>query len=1122
MNKHSSLLFLFLLSFLLSHSIYAQCIGPVNDCDNDGLLNSIDLDDDNDGVLDTNEGSVFDSYTLEFSQFPNHVSDEPTVALIFDGLTIYTGNQDLRFHDFVITPGDLNGSILDNALVIGAKDGSSNVNVSAGTLFRLYMENDDALGEDAGDIAADIVSGSADLGLNPNDLFDIPFVDITPVDGIHDNYDGFNSLFLDRTGDGLTGDDFSRDGDADIDTEGVDFSPMGAILQFYQGIPGASGVVVDTFFTPIQLLDDGTDSGYASPAPGSDGVITYDATTNISNFSHIVVASITDGTGLDIRVIEMEANLIANIGGGSIPVLTFLSTLDTDGDGSPDHLDLDSDGDGCSDAFESGAVTNLGFNYQFPDVDANSDGFVDAVDDGSNGGTINDGIPDYTATLAQVIDGIGACPVIDSCDAIPSGNTDTDGDGVSDVCDLDDDNDGVLDTDELGTTVVCPVQQISSIGTDLVIDNGTAADLFDLNLANVFYFTNNQNFTVQRDIFTINFSEAVTLTQIDIILDRTISFLENGVQFQVQGFNGTGYDNLTPLITSNGIAESNRELINLTNTTAYQTYRMRWISGGQVGWEPYIQEIQYTANTCNAPIVVETDTDSDGTPDYLDLDSDNDGCSDAIEAGTTTNQTANYQFPSNDVDIDGIPNTAIASNATGDFQNAAIFSCDCPHASGIDTDGDGVDDACDFDDDNDGILDCVENGLDTTFFSLFNPAGNAIQVGEDVIQLTDDLLSESGIINSFGKVNFSSSFTFEFEANLGSNNGGADGIAIVFHNDPAGINTLGAEGSGIGARGIVDGIVLEIDTFDNSSNLAATGDIANDHGMIWDSDNQLGPGGILTTAISLGDIEDGAYHDVVVMWDSVSQTLSYTIGGTVAGSFTNDIVTNYLGGINTATLAYSASTGGSTNTHLLRAIDLCGLPIFLDTDNDGTPDYLDLDSDNDSCPDALEGDGSFEFTDLDGSDMLSGGINSGGVPTISGSPQGMGDSKDDTVYGCPITVDFDGVNDHLMTSNLDLSNWSALTLQFWVKANSALQADAGIVGQKGIIEITQNGKLECDIFNQGGEGTFSNALWLDNSNTWQHITLVYNSGLIQLYYNGIKQYEQTSSVGTTLDLVLKA
>ena len=49
-----------------------------------------------------------------------------------------------------------------------------------------------------------------------------------------------------------------------------------------------------------------------------------------------------------------------------------------------------------------------------------------------------------------------------------------------------------------------------------------------------------------------------------------------------------------------------------------------------------IDKIQ-TGNSC-------TDTDGDGIPNSLDTDSDGDGCSDALEAGATTNTTANYVF----------------------------------------------------------------------------------------------------------------------------------------------------------------------------------------------------------------------------------------------------------------------------------------------------------------------------------------------------------------------------------------------------------------------------------------------------------------------------------------------
>ncbi len=99
----------------------------------------------------------------------------------------------------------------------------------------------------------------------------------------------------------------------------------------------------------------------------------------------------------------------------------------------------------------------------------------------------------------------------------------------------------------------------------------------------------------------------------------------------------------------------------------------------------------------------------------------------------------------------------------------------------------------------------------------------------------------------------------------------------------------------MGANGIQNGIVLEIDTYQNG---AAEGDIANDHGQIWVSSNQSGAG-LLTTAADLGQLEDNVWREVVITWNFTTKTLSYTVGGINAGSYTfpaSTPITSYFGG----------------------------------------------------------------------------------------------------------------------------------------------------------------------------------------------------------------------------------
>ena len=92
-------------------------------------------------------------------------------------------------------------------------------------------------------------------------------------------------------------------------------------------------------------------------------------------------------------------------------VAPIQTTIDTDGDGIADHLDLDSNNDGITDNVE--AQTTAG--YIAPTgIDTDGDGLDDAYE------------------------GTGLTPV------------DTDGDGTADYLDTDSDNDGIADVDEAG------------------------------------------------------------------------------------------------------------------------------------------------------------------------------------------------------------------------------------------------------------------------------------------------------------------------------------------------------------------------------------------------------------------------------------------------------------------------------------------------------------------------------------------------------------------------------------------------------------------------------------------------------------------------------------------------
>src|SRR5690606_15427238 len=177
--------------------------------------------------------------------------------------------------------------------------------------------------------------------------------------------------------------------------------------------------------------------------------------------------------------------------------------------------------------------------------------------------------------------------------------------------------------------------------------------------------------------------------------------------------------------------------------------------------------------------------------------------------------------------------------------------------------------------------------------------------------------SQSGQAWSYGKIDFAHSFKINMKVLLSA----ADGIAIVFHNSPLGTSASGIHGQGLGARGIANGIALELDTFPNSctndTNNGANCDPAYDHGSIrktagtatsgWEKlagDGQLGN----------GTVNDGLWHDVEVSWDAITRNLSYTFDGADVTNYTfptsgSNALETIFGGTTNVYFGFTASTG---------------------------------------------------------------------------------------------------------------------------------------------------------------------------------------------------------------------
>ena len=510
----------------------------------------------------------------------------------------------------------------------------------------------------------------------------------TDGDGIIDSLDidSDNDGILDNIEAQSTAGYVAKSGN-DIDNDGLD----DAYDDNLSGASGSNGITTaELINTDGSLTNSDAIPDYLDIDSDNDGI--PDNIEAQATLTYIAPNGVTKGNGMDSAYSFNDS--FANTGLSS-------SLVNTDGDAEPDYRDTDSDGDGTDDDAEglTGAPA-------FTGTDTDGDGLDDGYEHGSTGDgfIVNDGITDPKTTGFIDVDvDVLTGGDLDYRDTLVG--QDTDGDGIVDTIDIDDDNDGILDTvegevadfdgdgipnsldmDSDGDGILDNVEAQNSAGFIAPPTTGIAAAVGANGL-----------FSIYEDNDTpgaISIIVPITTTATDTTPDYLdIDTDDDGIPDNVEAQGTQGYTAPSGTVGLNGVD------VNYENNDTFTA----------TGLDPV------NFDTLDEPDYRDTDSDNDGTLDaaesgitlnagVLGTDSDGDGLDDIYEG---SDATAGEAYDVNDEINDPVNNLLDEDgdgSSTGDVDYRDINSKP-------DTDGDGVTDDIDIDDDNDGILDINEDAL---------------------------------------------------------------------------------------------------------------------------------------------------------------------------------------------------------------------------------------------------------------------------------------------------------------------------------------------------------------------------------------------------------------------------
>ncbi|MEM7083187.1 MAG: OmpA family protein [Pseudomonadota bacterium] len=446
-----------------------------------------------------------------------------------------------------------------------------------------------------------------DLGTDPND----PDSD---GDGVPDNLEN-----MDTDGDGIIDaldPDSDNDGIPDSVEAGAD--PLNPVDTDGDGTPDMLDPDSDNDGIP-DSNEAGGDPSVPSDTDG-DGTPDYlDLDSDADGLPDTVEDGVaigfdTDGDGID------DAYDIDQTGGSDADgdgVDDAQMPIDTDGDGSPDFVDIDADNDGIPDTVET-------------DLDPMADGDGDGIND----------LYDVDITLGTDANGDG---VDDS--VMP---TDTDGDMAPDYLDLDADNDSIPDVQE----AVGPDSDLNGVIDDVPTNEGTISMPVD---------TDGDGIGDWREVDSDNDGTPDIVGTLfessdangDGVVDDPTDSDGDGIADPVDLFDGFGT-----------LADTDRDGIpdsveGTADTDGDGNPDFNDTDSDNDGIPDAVE-----AQNLNSPV----DTDGDGTPDLRDTDSDNDGILDVLEG---TNDFNNNGIPDY---LDAGEELETALEGSGSIGLLALFS----------------------------------------------------------------------------------------------------------------------------------------------------------------------------------------------------------------------------------------------------------------------------------------------------------------------------------------------------------------------------------------------------------------------------------------------------------------